>query len=97
MPKVTLVSRPSGTHAEVVDPETGITFIPNVTVEVDDATAKRLKSVEQFGFTFYVGDPAALETVVSPDDVLDAPSVFIPTPDPEVPATADVPPASTVQ
>ena len=76
MTLVTLVGLPAGTsHANVTDPETGIVFDPYVPVEVDDSTVERLKSVEQFGFAFYIGDPAALDTVSSPDDV--------PSPDPQ--------------
>jgi len=82
VPNVTLVGLPSGTtHATVTDPETGTVFEPNVTVEVDAATAERLKAVEQFGFSFLVGDASALETVKSPADVSPFPTTDAAAPD----------------
>lgn len=101
MPQVTLVGLPSGVaYSTVHDPDTGITFEPNVSVEVDDPSIEvRLKSVEQFGFTFWFGDPAAFNVVAAPDTpVLSDPAAAEVTDAPPVaPATADVPPASTVQ
>ena len=72
MAQVTLVGLPPGA-AHAYDPETGTTFERDVTVEVDDATAARLISIAQFGFTFYTGDPAAFEIVASPDLVPNPP------------------------
>ena len=105
MPLVTIVGLPRGVvYTTVRDPETEVVFEPRVTVEVDDATVERLKGVEQYGFTFYVGDPSAFNVVASPDDV-SAPAVapVDPAPaeatdaPPEASAPADVPPASIVQ
>ena len=103
MPTVTLVGLPRGvSHTTVRDPQTGITFEPNVAVEVDDPTiGERLKSLESLGYTFWVGNPGDLAPVDAP--VADAPVLSVPAAaevtdaPPEVPATADVPPASTVQ
>ena len=80
MPTVTLVGLPSGVaHTTVHDPESGLTFEPNIPVEVDDATVKRLKSVEQFGYAFWVGDPAATKTASPP---LPAVAAAVVTPEP---------------
>ena len=97
--QVTLVGLPPGvSHSTVRDPETGITFEPNTPVEVADETIEaRLKSVEQFGFSFWFGDPSALGTVASPADVPDPAAAEVTDAPPAPPATADVPPASTVQ
>ena len=70
MPAVTLIGLPLGvTHTTVYDPESCVTFEPNVTHDVDDATAERLKSVEQFGYAFWIGSTAAFDVVASPADV----------------------------
>ena len=101
MPSVTLVGLPRGvTHTTVHDPATGITFEPNVTVEVDDSTIEaRLKTLAQFGYTFWFGDPAALDIVPAPDvpALPDPAAALVTDAPPAPPATADVPPASTVQ
>lgn len=67
MPQITLVGTPRGESSHVIDSETGDIYLPGVSREVDDATVERLRSTEQFGFTFHVGDPAALEVAPAPD------------------------------
>ncbi len=83
MPPVILIGLPPGVvHSTVRDPVNGTVFEPNVTVEVDDATVERLKGVEQFGFSFLVGDPTA--------------TLVVPPPAVAAAAAPEVPPAPTV-